>query len=56
LAATLAFGAHGVAAKLLVLPEFILVVALARVVLARRWPPATCRRSGSRWSERFCSC
>ncbi len=43
LAATLAFGAHGVAAKLLVLPEFILVVALARVVgatLAARDLPA----------------
>jgi uncharacterized membrane protein YoaK (UPF0700 family) len=43
LAATLAFGAHGVVAKLLVLPEFILVVALARVVgatLAARDLPA----------------
>jgi uncharacterized membrane protein YoaK (UPF0700 family) len=43
LAATLAFGAHGAVAKLLVLPEFILVVALARVVgatLAGRDLPA----------------
>jgi uncharacterized membrane protein YoaK (UPF0700 family) len=43
LAATLAFGAHGAVAKLLVLPEFILVVALARVVgatLAARDLPA----------------
>src|SRR5581483_3902259 len=35
LAATLVMGTHGVIAKLIVLPEFILVVALGRIVVSR---------------------
>src|SRR5271154_719183 len=42
LGAALVLGTHGVVAKLLALPEFILVVALARLagaaLTARRWP------------------
>ena len=42
LGAALVLGTHGVVAKLLALPEFILVVALARLagaaLAARRWP------------------
>jgi uncharacterized membrane protein YoaK (UPF0700 family) len=42
LAATLVMGTHGVVAKLLALPEFVLIVALARVagtfMRARQWP------------------
>jgi uncharacterized membrane protein YoaK (UPF0700 family) len=42
LGATLVLGTHGIVAKLLALPEFILVVALARLagaaLAARRWP------------------
>jgi uncharacterized membrane protein YoaK (UPF0700 family) len=43
LAATLVFGTHGVAAKLLALPEFVLIVALARIggtMMRRRGLPA----------------
>src|SRR5258706_7294555 len=42
LGAALVLGTHGVVAKLLALPEFVLVVALVRlagaVLAARRWP------------------